>query len=74
MTHPQRQKYLLTGYLGCGKTYTVNTIILATDLLQLGHIVTCAYMGIAAILIKGYRLCKLFFVDIGGSKKKANTD
>ena len=70
MLPPQRKQFLLTGDPGCGKTYTVNTIVLATDLLQLGHIVACAYMGIAAVLIKGYTLCKLFFVDFGKKKSK----
>ncbi len=65
---------LLTGDAGGGKSYTVDTIVLATDLLNLGHVATTAHLGIAAVIINGHTLCRLFTINSNKIDKLDNTD
>ena len=53
---------LITGDPGSGKSYLIDTICELASIMEVGHVATCSYNGIAAVNIDGSTICSLFSI------------
>ena len=63
-------KVLLTGDPGSGKSYVIETIQAMAEILQIGHVASASYNGMAAVNIDGSTICRLFSVADSGLSSK----
>ena len=56
-------RILVTGKPGCGKSYVISTITELASIMNLRHIATCSYSGIAAVNIDGFTICSLLSIN-----------